>query len=283
MSRNKNRIYNATKIRRTKRLFIIGAVILIYAFFFTSKLTIPQPLSEETFVGVPLRYTPDRGVIIYAATYDKEAELLEIVLNFSNSSKDNVNNYYFFAVASGRHNYDNLHVDVVYEDTLITVLRVPIRKFDEASIVFAPKVSDNIEEVPSNLVGTITFNRNNLKYDHIDTSRSREDYLIYRYESAVTSLKDEITEAKTSLENLKSRREALKAENADIEENMKYLTDEEKLAAKRKIKANESTRDEVNKSILEAENKIASLEEKYAEALSLYNKNFGKEKETSDD
>ena len=75
----------------------------------------------------------------------------------------------------------------------------------------------------------------------------------------------------------------MKNENIELEENMQYFTDEEKIAVKRKIMANESTREDVNESILATENKIVSLEEKYSEAISLYNKNFGKEKETSDD
>ena len=283
MSENKNRMYNATKRRHTKRLLLLGTVFLLYAFFFTSKLTIPQTLSEPTDVGVPLTYTPDRGAIIYAATYDKEAELLELVFNFSNSSNDNINNYYFFMLAAGRHNYDDLHVDVIYEDTLITVLRIPIKKFDEARLVFAPKVADRVEDVPNNVVGTLIFNRNNLKYEHIDTGKSREDYLIYRYEATVTSLKAEISATRNELEKLKNRRESLKNENIELEENMQYFTDDEKLIAKRKIKANKNTREDINESILAAENKLSSLEDTYSEALSLYNKNFGKEKETSND
>ena len=283
MSGDKNRLYSATKRRRTKGRALMVAIALIYVFFFTSKLFIPQTMSEATDVGVPLTYTPDRGVIIYAATYDKEAELLELVLNFSNSSNDNINKYYFFMKAKGRHKYDNLQIDVIYEDSLITVLRVPIKKFDEVSLIFAPKVAEKVEDVPSSVVGTLTFNKGNLKYGHIDTSKSREDYLIYRYESTIASLKSEITNAKSELERLKNRRDALKNENIELEENMQYFTDEEKNAANRKIKANESAREDVNESILATENKIVSLEEKYSEAISLYNKNFGKEKETSDD
>lgn len=277
MSGNKNKMYSATKRRHIKRTILLGSVILIYAFFFTSRLTMPQTLSEATAVGVPLTYTSDRGVIIYDAIYDNEAELMEVVLNFSNSSNDSVNSFYFFADATGRRNYDNLGVEVIYEDPLITVIRLPIKKFNEVKIIFAPKLSENLEEIPNNVVGTMIFNRDNLKYGHIDTEKSREDYLVYRYKSTVDLLEAAISESETKLNQLEKRKEALKNENIELEENMQYFTDDEKNAAKRKIEANNSTREDINESLLAVKNKIASLEEKYSEALSLYNKNFKQE------
>lgn len=271
----RKRLYAASQKRHRRHVILLMSILLIYAFFFTSNFTLPQPISDATAMDVALRYSPDRSVTIYDAKYDKEARMLELVLTFDNYAYDNVNDYYFFLNATGRHRYEGLKVDTVIHDSLITVLRVSgLKPFHEARLIFAPKVSENLEEIPDSLVGALTFNKGNLKYERIDESLTRDDYLTYRFQSVVKTSKEALAAAHKNLEQLTAKQEALKAENEDLTENMKYFTSDEKQAAKAKMKANEKNRTELNLSIAEAEERIKVLQEKYDEANRMLHKNF---------
>ena len=65
----KEKIYHEKKKARTLIYIVIG-VLIIYAFFFTSKLTIPQPITSEkdvTALGVEEEYTENRSVTLVSA------------------------------------------------------------------------------------------------------------------------------------------------------------------------------------------------------------------------
>ena len=256
----RKRLYAASQKRHRRHVILLVSILLIYAFFFTSNFTLPQPISDATAMDVALRYSPDRSVTIYDAKY---------------YAYDNVNDYYFFLNATGRHRYEGLKVDTVIHDSLITVLRVSgLKPFHEARLIFAPKVSENLEEIPDSLVGALTFNKGNLKYERIDESLTRDDYLTYRFQSVVKTSKEALAAAHKNLEQLLAKQEALKRENEDLTENMKYFTSDEKQAAKAKMKANEKNWTELNLSIAEAEETIKVLQEKYDEAYRMLHKNF---------
>lgn len=270
--RDKDKLYKETKARKRKSSTKIIIVVLIYVFFFTSKLTIVPPLSEATAIGVPLTYTVDRGVTIYAATYDSDAEVLEIVLNFTNSSADNVNNYYFFMTAEGRGKYDNISVDVIYEDVMITVLRASIKQFREAKLIFAPKVAE-ISQIPESLAGTIVFNRDNLTYEKIK-ERTRAEYLAYRYEISISQVKSEIENAKEEIKSFEEKIKTLEEENTELSDNIKYYTKEEEATAKRKISANKEKEENLRQSILNTESEIKTLNKRCDELELLYEENL---------
>lgn len=273
MLRDKDKIYKESKIAKRKTVVMLSIIILVYAFFFTSKLIIKEPLSEATTVGVPLTYTMDRGVTIYDAIYDEDAELLEIVLNFTNSSGDDVNDYYFFLTAEGRYRYDDITVDVIYEDVMITVLRIPIKEFREAKLVFAPKVAE-VSKVPENLVGTIVLNCDNLSYEKIK-ERTREDYIAYRYEVSIMQLKNEIANTEEEIKGYNEKIKALEKENKELSDNMKYYTKEEELTAKRQIKANEEKQESIRTSIISSEEELKRLDKRLDELDSLYGESKG--------
>ncbi len=268
MLRDKDKIYRESKAAKRKTVAFISLIIFVYIFFFTSKITIMSPLSEATAIGVPLTYTADRGVTVYAATYDSDAETLEIVLNFANSSGDNVNNYYFFLTAEGRGKYDNISVEVIYEDVMITVLRASIKHFREAKLVFAPKIAD-ISQIPESLVGTIVFNRDNLSYEKLK-ERTRGEYLAYRYEVLISQVKSEIENAEEDIKGFEEKIEALTEESTELSDSMKYYTDEEQASAKMKISANKEAEENQRQSILKTQYKIEDLNKRCDELELLY-------------
>lgn len=268
MLRDKDKIYRESKAAKRKTVALISLIIFVYVFFFTSKLTIVSPLSEATAIGVPLTYTADRGATVYDATYDSEAEILEIVLNFTNSSGDNVNNYYFFLTAEGRGKYEDISVDVIYEDVMITVLRASIKQFREAKLVFAPKVAE-VSQIPESLAGTIVFNRDNLTYEKLE-ERTRAEYLAYRYEVLISQTKIEIENAQEDIKGFEEKIKALTEENTELSDSMKYYTEEEEAAAKRKISANKEAEENQRQSILKTQGKIEELNKRCEELELLY-------------
>lgn len=268
MLRDKDKIYRESKAAKRKTVALISLIVVVYVFFFTSKLTIMSPLSEATAIGVPLTYTADRGATVYDATYDSEAEILEIVLNFTNSSGDNVNNYYFFLTAEGRGKYEDISVDVIYEDVMITVLRASIKQFREAKLVFAPKVAE-VSQIPESLVGTIVFNHDNLSYEKLK-ERTRAEYLAYRYEVLISQTKIEIENAEEDIKGFWEKIKALTEENTELSDSMKYYTEEEEAAAKRKISANKEAEENQRQYILKTQGKIQELNKRCEELELLY-------------
>ena len=72
----KEKIYQTLKREKARTpIYIVIGVLIIYAFLFTSKLTIPQPITSEkdvTALGVEEEYTENRSVTLVSAEYSKD-------------------------------------------------------------------------------------------------------------------------------------------------------------------------------------------------------------------
>ncbi len=275
---NIRKLYRASKRRRTWTITIALLIFAGYLFFFTSNLTIPQQISQATEIGKESYYAAQRSVTVYDVTYDKQAQLLEVVLALKNETYDNVNDYYFFPQVSGRRKYGILTVNPVIQDTLITVLRIEhLKPFDEVKIVFAPKLSENLDEIPNSVVGSLVFNRTNLKYEEIQTNRTRSDYLRYRFEAGLKTAQEALAAAKEEKQRILANVDAIEKESEQLTADMKYFTDDEKKQAKAKINAKKAEKAELLISAEKAQQEIELQEKKYKEAYDMLDKNFEEE------
>ncbi len=267
----KDWIYFESTVKKHTLKFVLLGVLAVYLFFFISNFLIPHTVSSGyTVLGEKYTYAADRSVTVYDAVYDKDEDLFEIILQLSNQTYDNVNDYYFFLVPEGRRTYTNVTVDIVIHDSMVTVLHVPdLKNFDEASLVFAPKLSDNLDEIPDDVVGTLVFNRNNITYDTIDQGKQRSEYILFRLQANIDAKRKEVESAEEKLIELKNKKEALFAENMDLQENMELYTSAEQEAAMAQIERNGSLILEVDEAILLQEEEIDRLEEEYEEICSL--------------
>lgn len=273
------KLYQASKKSRSRAYRLVLFILAGYLFFFTSNLILPQPISTPSEIGRELSYAAQRSVTIYNATYDKEQQLFEVVMAMKNETYDNVNEYYFFPSVTGRHSYGSLTAAQIFNDSLITVLRIEnLKPFDELKIVFAPRLSENLEDIPSSTVGTLTFNRENLDYAKV-SERTREDYLGYRFESALETAEEELSNAKAEKERLTSNLAAIEKENEELSKDMQYFTAEEKRQAEEKIKANKKTKAELALAIEKAQQEVEKQKEKYNEAYKMLHKNFEEKEE----
>lgn len=267
----KDWIYYESTVKKHTMKFVLLGVLTVYLLFFVSNFVIPHPVSSAyTVMGETYSYAADRSVTVYEAIYDKDAQLFEVTMELSNNSYDNVNDYYFFLVPEGRYTYTNVTVETVMHDSMVTVLRVPnLRRFDEASLVFAPKLSEDLNEIPDDAVGTLVFNRNNISYDTIDQERSRSEYITFRLQANVEVKQEEVKAAETKLSELENKRAALEKEIQDLQENMDLYTSSEQESILNKIEGNGEVILEVDEEIEKQKKEVQYLKAEYEEILEL--------------
>lgn len=254
---------------KVMRISILVVLVLCYTFFFSSKLLLPpiiSPASAVTSIGQVTEYTDGRSAVLVSAKYAKEQRLMEVTLQLTNDTFDNVNDYYYSFELLGR-SPKNVEIKEVMNDQLITVLQFHnLKSFDECTLYFAPK-SGKLSDVTDDETGIFILNKHNIDYvNHIETGKTETDYLRERLHNVIAEYEESLETQNRKLEKLQTKVEALLNENAEMERNKKYLTAIELDSSEDKIKENLEVIAETKTEISAQETKVKNLEKLIAEA-----------------
>lgn len=265
----KEKIYHERKKSRMP-IYMSIVVLIIYAFFFTSKLTIPQPISSKEQVaelGYAEEFAENRTVTLVSAEYSKEQKILELVLNFKNKNYDNVNDY-FYSLTSINADPADIKIDEIFNEDLFTVIRLSnVKKnYREIEFLLAPRIGE-ISDVTDDMTASIILNKYNVTLvDRIDTSKSREDYLKERLARLVDQLEKKLKSQEKKLEKLNDQKTAFKAEINNSQKEQKYMTSEEIAESNTRNEENQERILQVEEDIRKQESKIAKTKKEIEDA-----------------
>lgn len=249
----------------------IIVVIILLIFFFISKLILPAKLisaEDVTKIGTSYEFDYLRTFTVYDMSYSPSEQTLEIVMEFSNENYDGIDDYYYALSLTGASS-KGTEIRELLHDTMITVIQISgVKPFDECQLLFAPQYG-SLSEATDAQTGAITINKYNLKIvDKLDSSKSKESYLIDRMEIIIDGLKKQLDAEKDNLHNLQNQMQNLEKENIELEENKVFLTSDELSAVDDKITKNKETINKTNESIRQNEQKVEDLKKKLSEAIS---------------
>ena len=271
MSENKKEVLEKEKIYHEKRktrmpIYIAICVLLVYVFFFTSKITIPQPITNETNVtilGKEEEFANNRSVTLVSAEYSREQELIELVLSLKNDNNDNVNNYYY-ALTAVNERSSKIKIKEVFNEELFTVIRLyNVKKnFREIEFLLAPKIGE-ISDVTDDMTANIILNKYNVtSVNKIKTDKTKMDYLQDRLIGIVSQLEEKLHRQEENLEKLQIQKSSLEEEIINSEKEQKYMTEKEiQEAADR----NQSNQDLIDETIMTIEKQKKKIEKTQAE------------------
>lgn len=271
MSENKKEVLEKEKIYHEKRktrmpIYIVICVLLVYVFFFTSKITIPQPITNETNVtilGKEEEFANNRSVTLVSAEYSREQELIELVLSLKNDNYDNVNNYYY-ALTAVNERSSKIKIKEVFNEELFTVIRLyNVKKnFREIEFLLAPKIGE-ISDVTDDMTANIILNKYNVtSVNKIKTDKTKMDYLQDRLIGIVSQLEEKLHRQEENLEKLQIQKSSLEEEIINSEKEQKYMTEKEiQEAADR----NQSNQDLIDETIMTIEKQKKKIEKTQAE------------------
>lgn len=271
MSENKKEVLEKEKIYHEKRktrmpIYIVICVLLVYVFFFTSKITIPQPITNETNVtilGKEEEFANNRSVTLVSAEYSREQELIELVLSLKNDNYDNVNNYYY-ALTAVNERSSKIKIKEVFNEELFTVIRLyNVKKnYREIEFLLAPKIGE-ISDVTDDMTANIILNKYNVtSVNKIKTDKTKMDYLQDRLIGIVSQLEEKLHRQEENLEKLQIQKSSLEEEIINSEKEQKYMTEKEiQEAADR----NQSNQDLIDETIMTIEKQKKKIEKTQAE------------------
>jgi len=222
---------------------------------FTSKLYIPAKLTSKadiTHEGTKVEFSENRNFTLVSNKYSPDQKMMEFVIEFENTNFDGIDNYYFVSSIVGG-NPKRIVTKEIISDSLITVVRVTnVRKFDEFSLLFAPK-KGKVDEIKDQDTGEIIINKyNRREVLHIDIGKTETAYLIERMEASISNLEEQLAKKEETLKKYGKQFDSLNKENEDLDRNSKYYTESE--ADDARIKQSEN-----NVTILEVQEKIEKL------------------------
>lgn len=271
MSENKKEVLEKEKLYHEKRktrmpIYIVICVLLVYVFFFTSKITIPQPITNETNVtilGKEEEFANNRSVTLVSAEYSREQELIELVLSLKNDNYDNVNNYYY-ALTAVNERSSKIKIKEVFNEELFTVIRLyNVKKnYREIEFLLAPKIGE-ISDVTDDMTANIILNKYNVtSVNKIKTDKTKMDYLQDRLIGIVSQLEEKLHRQEENLEKLQIQKSSLEEEIINSEKEQKYMTEKEiQEAADR----NQSNQDLIDETIMTIEKQKKKIEKTQAE------------------
>lgn len=251
------KILNRKTTKNTIILLII--VSLIYLFFFTSKIIIPDPITEKsdtTKIGEKYSYSDNRSFSLLSCEYSKENKEMEIILDLENNSYDNHNGYYYAAEVLGASN--NIEIEEVVNEQLLAVYKIKnLKSFDEVIFMLAPKI-EQLDSITDEDTAFIILNKYNVKNVDYIGLKNKEDYLLLRLEKGIENYKKSIKDLKKEIEELEEQEITLISDNEELESNKKYLTEDEIIDAEYKQYENENLIKDIE---LDIQNKNYDLEE----------------------
>lgn len=255
--------YKKEKVRMFRNIFFT-IVVLIYICFFTSNLWIPQELTDRedvTVAGKEISYCmAERTCKVISATYDKEKEEFEILMQLGNRSYDGINDYYYAFDLTGAGKKHTV-IKEVLNDSLVTVVRVyNIKIFREMTFYVAPKLSEDIGDITDEETAFLIFNKYNLSYGSIDNNKSATGYLRDRLEGLYTEYLKKEERYQAKIEKLQAELEAVKADSIELSESMEYMTYEEQIYAEKHISDNEKKEAEIAENIEKEKAKLEKVQ-----------------------
>lgn len=262
-------MYKGILNRKTTKSTIISLIIvsLIYIFFFTSKFTLPNPIttkSETTKLGEKYSYSDNRSYTLLSCEYSKKNKELELVLDLENNSYDNVNGYYYAATVLGASN--KVEIEEVLNEQLLAVYRIKnLKDFDEVTFMLAPKI-DDIDSVTDEDTAFITLNKYNVENVDYITSKDKEDYLLIRLEKGIENYEKKIKKLQKEIDELVEQKYSLISDNRELEGNKKYLTEDEITNAQNKQQENKNMIKDIEVNIKNKNYELEELTTKYNEA-----------------
>lgn len=216
------------KTKSKRPIYITAVILLIYIFFFTSKLTVPQPITKADNVTIPgteEEFAQNRSVTLLSAEYSKDQEMLEMVLNLKNENYDNVNDYYYALTAVNENSADIEIKEVIKEDLLAVIRLQGVKKnYREIEFMIAPKLGP-INEISDDMTASIILNKYNVTtVSKIDTAKTKTEYLQERLIGMTQQLESKLDKQEYKLEQLETKKAALQKEIEDSEKEEKYMT-----------------------------------------------------------
>lgn len=260
----KNKIYKKSADPVLKRNIILIIVIAIYVFLFLSKWILPIPVTgknEVTKIGEDVDFALGRTATLVSAEYDHDKNIMELVVNFTNTNYDGYNDYYY-AHEIKKGSSADIILDEVYHEDLLTVLRlenVPAN-YSELTLYFAPKYTE-LENVTDDMTGEFILNKYNVVEKTLELNKTREAYLEERMNGIIEGYQKTLERQKEKIEKWQYQIESLDAENADLKKNDLYMTDDEIAQKKSLILANEEEIEKLQQRINAGNVKIAKIEE----------------------
>ena len=273
--KEKEKIYHK-KTKAKYPIIIAACIVLMYAFFFTSKLTLPEHISDRTLttkIGQENDFSENRSCTLVSAKYSESQNVMEVILNLKNENYDNVNDYYYALTSVGEDPAD-IKINEIYNEDLFTVIRLENLdpSFREINFLIAPKTVADINKVKDENTASIILNKYNVSnVQHIDLDKTKTEYAIERLEGMVGTLNKRLDRQNKKLQELNTQLKALKEEENLLNEESKYMTDSEVREKKEHINQNDNLQAEVEQEIVKQQNKIKNTEAEIANAKSTIN------------
>lgn len=243
-------------------------VILIFIAFFTSNLYLPASMTTKenvTKINEANSFADDRSFTLLKSRYSKKQKLLEVMIEFKNDSFDGVDKYYYSLDLKGT-SQKGIKVKPVVEENVVSVILVSgVKKFDEAELYFAPK-KGNIENVKDQDTGEIVLNKYNLEYGTIDTTKTKNDYMIEKFDLSISALQKKLEKKNDNVHSLESKAGGLNDEIDEYNKNEIYMTESEKEDAAQKISENETSIMELAEQIKNEKQEIKKLQNEISDA-----------------
>lgn len=266
MSNNTNNQSVSVKSKRGTLMFRFFIFLFIggYIFFFTSKIWMPTAgdATMLTKIGSSVNWN-DREMKLLRWQYSPDQKLMEVELAVNNKKFDGINNYKYEAVES---NGTVLKTNVIIEDPdwIIVQIEGVSKKFSEVSFrIMTTEEDANIETLK------LYTNTNDVsRVDKLEV-RTRNGYLVTRYEEEITNYQNEIDDLTTQVSENESQIKEIKKEIKRLLSKKDYETEEEKTEtnilineARSSMKNLQSKNDANETQISEYQERISNLQEK---------------------
>lgn len=253
------------------RKLIIWAIVVgaIYLFFFTSRLILSEPISsavETTEIGKNVQYGEQRAFRLLEAVYSPADECMEIVLELSNGAYDNVNEYYYAAeIING--NSSDLDIQEVYNEDLLTVLRVfnVPERYKELALYLAPRTVAQ-RDVTDEMTGTVILNERNVISGKIEFNKTESAYLEERLSVIIKAQEKELKQAEKEKSKIKTQISVVENARAELEKNRAYMTDSEIAEKEEAIVYDEQEKAILEEDLEQINNNIEKLQQEIASA-----------------
>ena len=205
----------------------IGIFLVIFLLFFISNWMLPAKVSSEvTPKFTALDFSSNREATILSADWDKDSNMIELMLVYNNAAADGINEYYYAVEGIGYPGFreTKLEIEEVLNDPLCTVLHINnVFLFKELTLYLAPKSVDDISKVKDADTLTIVLSKNNLIEKSIYT-KDRVGYVNERLDISIKLNNKRIERYKKKVSDAEEKITNLKAENDRLNESLNLLT-----------------------------------------------------------
>lgn len=154
-----------------------------------------------------------------SAVYDKNKDVIELIVTYTNTSADGISNYYYAVDSTGNLGFkpSEVRVKEKFNDPLFSVVQISnVKHFKEITLLFAPQVSDDISEIKDEDTGEFVITKDNITRGKI-LDKSKSQYLKTWLDIQIKNLVDKkaifqnkIAKKSEQIKNLETENEKLK-------------------------------------------------------------------------